>query len=367
AVGDGNTTVDAPSPRRGSKRSLINRSRQGSRSSRKSARNTTTASEAKDVPPVPRGQPQRTEKKQKKGGFLSFLNCCGAGDDDFTPEETELPAKQRKIESPALRVTLPEESKDVISTEKSRVNEPAFTEKNTAPTPTVEENRTRASDKQKENVKPSILQDEQIREQGSTAAPIAAGATTVVAPSAPTRRDETAANPPTNRLSIDSVYDQVTRAPATSTSMPVVPTAPLPQFPPPPVDHDTARDATMVDAPIVPPVEEQTVVDEPTQPHDQQPNVALPPPPPLETRMAQNDLPPPVPEVPAEKQQWLLPPVQRIHKGRKCLILDLDETLVHSSFKILNQADFTIPVEIEGQYHNVYVIKRPGVDQFMKR
>jgi RNA polymerase II subunit A small phosphatase-like protein len=24
-------------------------------------------------------------------------------------------------------------------------------------------------------------------------------------------------------------------------------------------------------------------------------------------------------------------------------------------------------VEIEGQYHNVYVIKRPGVDQFMKR
>ncbi|EOO00775.1 putative phosphatase psr1 protein [Phaeoacremonium minimum UCRPA7] len=54
-------------------------------------------------------------------------------------------------------------------------------------------------------------------------------------------------------------------------------------------------------------------------------------------------------------------------KGRKCLVLDLDETLVHSSFKILHQADFTIPVEIEGNYHNVYVIKRPGVDQFMKR
>ena len=27
----------------------------------------------------------------------------------------------------------------------------------------------------------------------------------------------------------------------------------------------------------------------------------------------------------------------------------------------------TIPVEIEGTYHNVYVIKRPGVDAFMKR
>ncbi|KAI6810764.1 NIF-domain-containing protein [Hortaea werneckii] len=68
-----------------------------------------------------------------------------------------------------------------------------------------------------------------------------------------------------------------------------------------------------------------------------------------------------------ETQKWLLPPIKPEHRGRKCLVLDLDETLVHSSFKILHQADFTIPVEIEGQYHNVYVIKRPGVDAFMKR
>lgn len=37
------------------------------------------------------------------------------------------------------------------------------------------------------------------------------------------------------------------------------------------------------------------------------------------------------------------------------------------NIQLLHQADFTIPVEIEGNYHNVYVIKRPGVDQFMKR
>lgn len=54
-------------------------------------------------------------------------------------------------------------------------------------------------------------------------------------------------------------------------------------------------------------------------------------------------------------------------KGRKCLVLDLDETLVHASFKLIQQADFVIPVEIDGQYHNVYVIKRPGVDAFMKK
>jgi RNA polymerase II subunit A small phosphatase-like protein len=70
---------------------------------------------------------------------------------------------------------------------------------------------------------------------------------------------------------------------------------------------------------------------------------------------------------PQEKQISLLPPLRPEHAGRKCLVLDLDETLVHSSFKVLHHADFTIPVEIEGQYHNVYVIKRPGVDEFMKR
>ncbi|AOA63941.1 Phosphatase associated protein [Komagataella phaffii CBS 7435] len=64
---------------------------------------------------------------------------------------------------------------------------------------------------------------------------------------------------------------------------------------------------------------------------------------------------------------WLLNPAPSNLKKRKCLILDLDETLVHSSFKYIRQCDFVIPVEIENQVHNVYVIKRPGVDQFLKR
>ncbi|KAK9761691.1 hypothetical protein K7432_013209 [Basidiobolus ranarum] len=64
--------------------------------------------------------------------------------------------------------------------------------------------------------------------------------------------------------------------------------------------------------------------------------------------------------------KFLLGPIAKEHTGRKCLVLDLDETLVHSSFKVVEQADFVIPVEIEGQYHNVYVLKRPGVDEFLK-
>lgn len=34
---------------------------------------------------------------------------------------------------------------------------------------------------------------------------------------------------------------------------------------------------------------------------------------------------------------------------------------------MIPQSDFVVPVEIENAVHNVYVIKRPGVDQFMKK
>ncbi|ODV92424.1 hypothetical protein CANCADRAFT_12735, partial [Tortispora caseinolytica NRRL Y-17796] len=63
----------------------------------------------------------------------------------------------------------------------------------------------------------------------------------------------------------------------------------------------------------------------------------------------------------------LLHPTRTEMIGRKCLVLDLDETLVHSSFKLLTTPDFVVPVEIEGQYQSVYVIKRPGVDEFLER
>lgn len=51
--------------------------------------------------------------------------------------------------------------------------------------------------------------------------------------------------------------------------------------------------------------------------------------------------------------------------GKKCLVLDLDETLVHSSFRAVPGADFVIPVQIEDVVHFVYVAKRPGVDEFL--
>ncbi|PPQ74036.1 hypothetical protein CVT26_006939 [Gymnopilus dilepis] len=60
----------------------------------------------------------------------------------------------------------------------------------------------------------------------------------------------------------------------------------------------------------------------------------------------------------------LLPPIAPEHVGRKCLVLDLDETLYDQP---VQQADFIVPVEIEYHWHHFHVLKRPGVDDFLKQ
>ncbi|XP_064155577.1 carboxy-terminal domain RNA polymerase II polypeptide A small phosphatase 2-like [Anguilla rostrata] len=63
----------------------------------------------------------------------------------------------------------------------------------------------------------------------------------------------------------------------------------------------------------------------------------------------------------------LLPELTERDQGKICVVIDLDETLVHSSFKPISNADFIVPVEIEGTTHQVYVLKRPHVDVFLQR
>lgn len=69
-----------------------------------------------------------------------------------------------------------------------------------------------------------------------------------------------------------------------------------------------------------------------------------------------------------ESNEKFLLPIQRPgDRSKICLVIDLDETLVHSSFKPVPNADFVVPVEIDGQIHQVYVTKRPHVDEFLRR
>lgn len=60
----------------------------------------------------------------------------------------------------------------------------------------------------------------------------------------------------------------------------------------------------------------------------------------------------------------LLGPRDPSDKGRRCLVLDLDETLVHSSFTPVN-CSFCVPIVLDSVQHDVYVLKRPFVDEFL--
>ena len=68
---------------------------------------------------------------------------------------------------------------------------------------------------------------------------------------------------------------------------------------------------------------------------------------------------------PKKSLELLLPP--NITK-KKTLVLDLDETLVHSQFGPFNiPSDVVINIEIENEIHDIHVLIRPGVKEFLEK
>jgi vacuolar-type H+-ATPase subunit E/Vma4 len=49
------------------------------------------------------------------------------------------------------------------------------------------------------------------------------------------------------------------------------------------------------------------------------------------------------------EDEIVIGPQRKSDRGKKTLALDLDETLVHSSFQPVEEADLVLPVEIDGQ------------------
>lgn len=63
----------------------------------------------------------------------------------------------------------------------------------------------------------------------------------------------------------------------------------------------------------------------------------------------------------------LLPDVGLSDLGKKCLVLDLDETLIHSQFNRVPCPDLEVPIQFEYDVVKpIYVCKRPGVDEFLE-
>ncbi|KAI3324493.1 NIF-domain-containing protein [Xylariaceae sp. AK1471] len=316
---------------RDSKNGMLGRRRNGSASTNRSAAATNpTNTPSSSQPNSPAGAPQR----RKKGGLLSLLGCCGVPDNANTLEGGEEPLPSHKLDkipqrplTSSRRTTTPSEQ---TTGSKAQLYEK---EKDSQAQGGLSVQETTKSAKRASQ---STAQDQSgVSDQDGESKQ-----TTLVAPG-----PSITLNPPVT----DNQENEISRGAGSDSK-----------------DEDGDLEMPDADSGVSQQVKPPVVVVE-----DSYPKTVPPPPPPPSVPIV-NEEPTTTEEEKAvvaeqSQQKFLLPPIEQRFKGRKCLVLDLDETLVHSSFKILHQADFTIPVEIEGNYHNVYVIKRPGVDQFMKR
>ncbi|KAL4928536.1 putative general stress response phosphoprotein phosphatase Psr1/2 [Aspergillus undulatus] len=322
---------------RGSRRSLLrgrrDRSRGSSMRSKQQNPDEPSIEENKAVGPDVRdsAKPEKQPKPPRK--LFAFLSCCSSSDVD--PEDGSIPPKKTS-RRPSIPQTQPTPEKtDVNAADSSAAEskEPSFF-KDEKPSPTVTQEKPK-----------SQLDEERIEGSAEQSSQLDGTKTTTIPDSAPPSRTHSEsqrsdAQPPTqpeivSETTVSEKSDENQQADESAAESQKLENSTQPTQPATPEDE----------------TKQITVRDEEA--------VRIPPPPPLGKQ--------PETSVQERAQQWLLPPALPHLRERKCLVLDLDETLVHSSFKVLERADFTIPVEIEGQYHNIYVIKRPGVDQFMKR
>jgi len=337
----------APGTEKAGRRSLTGRRRQGSTSSSRRSQNAAVqAGEKTQRSGSAQRQLNTTQPRaKKKSGLLSFLNCCSAPEDsndvgmqDIPQAAKVQPSKASNSESPQT-ATVPERSAEKVAEEKGKNFSPAMQTTNLA------------------TQKP--LQGDSSHDQPMADVVTAETQAPVTALGEEHRGQERAthntSNPPLAAATSDeSITDAVLAA-----NPNVVVQAPTPvssqqhgeeviaDRTPEQQARDTDIEMTDV-GPKIPLSPNEASV----RPHDEaegvqsrdatSASVGLPPPPPLEERQAQvasAGVLSPHEEIsrqasPAEQPKWLLPSVRQEHRGRKCLILDLDETLVHSSFKV---------------------------------
>ena len=300
------------------------------------------------------GQPKELEgvsgtgsgkaKKQGVSRFLSFLNCCGGSKNANDVELDEaVPAKKAKT-SQANRnrqttpMTKPNASAGESSTAESKeaveenIGGPPYSELTPAAKPKMGEAPKRDIDMTEKPIKtPDIMKSPDSKnstgqpmthEQPLPPVPEPEG--TTVVPGAATE------NP--SLTSTDGYADPaLTTPPINSQDITQTETMAIDDRIPQPKHEDVE----MADAPPEAPLQQEQPAGQGGKEQNQLP-IPLPPPPPRSAqdrpfpsdRRASNGA------TPSDQQKWLLPPIAPSFRGKKCLVLDLDETLVHSSFKV---------------------------------
>ena len=340
------------SSRRGSRGSVKVSSRRGSGASTKPAKKEKTPLQASSS--EEKGGEEVTvnaakPKKKAFSRFLSILNCCGAQKDASNSELGQaVPSKRLKtLQSARGRQATP-----VTKTQNASAGESSNTEFKEA----IEDNiGGKRYSELTPSAQPKIIEPPKkqtpMTEKSSPPDEVVPLAEPKIAPVPSMANDQPLPPLPANTNNNGDIamtdtpgYDEKPTSTGTDglVEAPMPPTAGIAEEgvskEEAPIEDRTpqqeARDAEMSDAPPEVPSAE---IPAPKQesPIQSPPQTNLPPPPPPPTsgrpsaanRRTSN-------VVTTEQPQGLLPPMADRFRGKKCLVLDLDETLVHSSFKV---------------------------------
>lgn len=309
----------------------IGKKRNGSvDSSKKSAAQPAASGKKQDEVNATSAQTAPMPKSKKSRGFLSFLNCCGVPDNanGVDSEEAIPSAKQVAAVSQPIRNTASKPA-------------PGNSEVKTAQKPTESDKVVMtAKDEPHQLNEKAGSEDQATGTENAEKHPAA-----LLAPGSDLSANN-ASNQPLPAIPIDTEETKVESDAHLKTNPTVFVEAPTPNL-----DQD-ANNGEVLSAEAKSGEDSSTEqgVNPPQSAQKREADVAdvqtsnntLPPPPPLpesgsKAKGNPSSSPPEaaLAEAVEEKHQWLLPPITDRFKGKKCLVLDLDETLVHSSFKVI--------------------------------
>ena len=290
----------------------------------------------------------KSEKKRKGGisRLLSKLSCCGVPEDAnaIDLDEQAIPARKTSKPIPSqARQTTPTSKPNISAAESSttgskepneeKIGGPPYSSLKSAGEPKIQEQPKPTAPKATPTSQPTLFRN--VKDQDATRI-------------APVITSQKSFSPPMEVPSQDMPMDipQQTDPVPQGASVIVVPPTPLVPIPAErqnainvqtPLQDAGDSDTEMTDAPPIEPVIDD--MQKNVEPSEAETVPPLPPPPPIVPRMESsapghdrnptNNLP-----IHNEQQKWLLPPIKPELRGKKCLVLDLDETLVHSSFKV---------------------------------
>lgn len=317
--------ADSESVGRGSKRSFLGKRRAGSVASSKRSQQPATSEKVEQPPPVPSMEHREgsaKSKTRKAGGLLSCLPCFAPRDARATGEEAPENVKQAG------------KAKPVRTSQPTPVKKPDTTAAESSTADSKEPLDEKAASETYGAEKPS-------HGDGTTERPSHETPPKIVTRSSSKKQSPDQPLPPLpdQAGTLQTGHPQINIQTPTPGTTPV---QPRPSHEQQQIIHDRTdaqeekdQDIEMKDVPLAS-TDVRHEGDESSSETQNEipPKVDLPPPPPLEQR--QNAVRDQTSETSLSEpqQKYLLGPIRPEFKGKKCLVLDLDETLVHSSFKV---------------------------------